>query len=596
MSMNINTNLSSINAQRQLGLNQSGLATSMQRLSSGLRVNSAKDDAAGLAISERMLSQIRGTNQAARNANDGISMLQTAEGASSKVNDMLQRMRELAVQSINFTNSDDDRKALNAEVQQLKAEIDRVGMTSKFNGAVVFDTTRKSAISASGSSSALSSAALELMDKLKNGWLAQVEQVVKEGFGLEARGGMTLDVTFTTFTDGPGNINAMVQSQYRLASADPSSGFGPSTALELQIDMADYPIMPEVDFLQVLTHEMVHAIMGTSESWGEIRSGVAGNQNANNWFIEGVAEFIYGNDQRVANHTLATTVTDDLVNWGSQSLDYASGYTAVRLLDAWLKDVNPSGTGVVGMLQNIHSNSGVTLDAAIQTASGSSQGLNHFLTSVWTTYAANPSASTLLVSTAGGNFDLTNADSGSVTGSDVLGGAATAKSGVATITPTTTADGAMRLFTASWEGDDSSGGSGGGTRLGNILGFQVGANAGQFVYARVGALNVDALDISTLSVDTAAQATGALRQLDAAIDYVSSLRGELGAQMNRFEAVIATLNVMVENTSASRGRIVDADFAIETATLSRTQILQQASTAMVSQANQLPQNVLSLLR
>lgn len=146
MAMGINTNLASINAQRMLSHSSSGLATSMQRLSSGLRVNSAKDDAAGLAIAERMNSQIRGMNQAARNANDGISLLQTAEGATSKVTDMLQRMRELAVQSVNFTNSDQDRKALQAEVQQLKQEIDRVSATTKFNGMFVFGQERHSVL------------------------------------------------------------------------------------------------------------------------------------------------------------------------------------------------------------------------------------------------------------------------------------------------------------------------------------------------------------------------------------------------------------------------------------------------------------------
>ena len=134
MAMTINTNVVSINSQRNLSLSGSSLATSMQRLSSGLRVNSAKDDAAGLAISERMKAQSSGLAVAARNANDGISLAQTAEGALSKVGDMLQRIRELAVQSSNATNSDNDRKAMQAEVSQLISEIDRVAKTSEFNG------------------------------------------------------------------------------------------------------------------------------------------------------------------------------------------------------------------------------------------------------------------------------------------------------------------------------------------------------------------------------------------------------------------------------------------------------------------------------
>ncbi len=137
MSQSINTNVQSLTAQRNLSMSQSSLSTSMQRLSSGLRVNSAKDDAAGLAIAERMSSQVRGMNVAIRNANDSISLAQTAEGAIGKVSEMLQRMRELAVQSSNATNSDDDRANLDAEYTQLGAEIDRTITATKFNGLAI---------------------------------------------------------------------------------------------------------------------------------------------------------------------------------------------------------------------------------------------------------------------------------------------------------------------------------------------------------------------------------------------------------------------------------------------------------------------------
>jgi flagellin len=139
MALTINTNVASLNAQRNLGTSQSNLNKSMQRLSSGLRINSAKDDAAGLAISDRMTSQIRGLNQAARNANDGISLAQTAEGALQESTNILQRIRELAVQSANDTNSTSDRSSLNDEVTQLKSELDRIAVTTSFNGRKVID-------------------------------------------------------------------------------------------------------------------------------------------------------------------------------------------------------------------------------------------------------------------------------------------------------------------------------------------------------------------------------------------------------------------------------------------------------------------------
>ncbi|MBU4395404.1 MAG: flagellin, partial [Proteobacteria bacterium] len=139
MGLTINTNVMSLNAQRNLGTSQSALSKSMQRLSSGLRINSAKDDAAGLAISDRMTSQIRGLNQAGRNANDGISLAQTAEGALQETTNILQRMRELSVQSANDTNSDSDRTSLNAEVTQLKDELNRIADSTKFNGKSLID-------------------------------------------------------------------------------------------------------------------------------------------------------------------------------------------------------------------------------------------------------------------------------------------------------------------------------------------------------------------------------------------------------------------------------------------------------------------------
>lgn len=147
MALTINTNVASLNAQRNLGKSQSSLNTAMQRLSSGLRINSAKDDAAGLGISDRMTSQIRGLNQAVRNANDGISVAQTAEGAMGEITNILQRMRELAVQSANDSNSTEDRNSLQAEVDQLIEEIDRIADTTEFNGTVLLDGNATSSLS-----------------------------------------------------------------------------------------------------------------------------------------------------------------------------------------------------------------------------------------------------------------------------------------------------------------------------------------------------------------------------------------------------------------------------------------------------------------
>ncbi len=312
MGNSVNTNVVALNAQRNLSTSQSSLSMSMQRLSSGLRVNSARDDAAGLAIAERMGAQIKGMNVAVRNANDGISLAQTAEGALGKIGDNLQRMRELAVQSRNATNSDGDRANLQKEFKQLQQEISRTVDGTKFNGTALF---------ASGASTTLS---------------------FQVGAGTDA-------------TD--------------------------------RIDIEG-------------------AVLG---------GGTAGTAT-------------------VVDSTAATATAD-------------------------------------------------------------------------------------LLATVTSNWDGTNGIS--------IGGAA---SGVAT------------------------------------------------------------------NIATTAQIDDAINVIDKALDTINDQRASFGASQNRFEAVISNLQTNIENQTASRGRIVDADFATETANLSRAQILQQAGTAMVAQANQLPQQVLSLLR
>lgn len=570
MGMGINTNLVSLNAQRMLSLSQNGLATSMQRLSSGLRVNSAKDDAAGLAIAERMNSQIRGMNQAARNANDGISLLQTAEGASSKVTDMLQRMRELAVQSANGTNSGDDRKALQAEVSQLQAEIDRVSATTTFNGTYVFGKNRASAV---GNSDANLQATL---DGLQDRWLGQAGKLVQDMYGISG-GGATMKIL--TETNTVGGVAAYVSSS--------SSGNGPGSNISMTVDLADFTSANQPDGGsapyyndRIIAHEMVHAAMATGQSWGKL--SVAASQ----WFVEGTAEFIQGADERVAGDGVNAMITKlektDLEDWQQGSPDYSSGYLAVRYMHAAIQA--EGGNGVQDVIQYLHANNVTLSEAITASSSGAFTNLDNFYTKLQGA-AADATAFQNYI-----GLDLTNADTGAIGGLDADGGAPKTATSVMPDTPAS-AD-LLSGFTLDWGDLLQAKGSG----LGMGLGFQVGANAGDLVFAYTGDLNLGVMDIENLDISTSSGASTALRRLDAAIDYVSSMRGRLGAQMNRFENVISVLNVSSENASAARGRIVDADFAVETANLSRSQILQQAGTAMVAQANQLPQNVLSLLR
>jgi flagellin len=374
----INTNVSSLNAQRNLSNSGTQLSTALQRLSSGLRINSAKDDAAGLAISERFTTQIRGIDQAARNANDGISLSQTAEGAMVEITNNLQRIRELAVQSRNATNSSSDRAALNTEAQQLKSEIDRVAGQTSFNGVKLLD----------GSFS---------------------NQVFQVG----ANQGETITIASIT------NSN--------------SSSLGTFT-----------------------------------------RASVTG--------------------------AAATTFT------GVTAGDLTVNGISVGAVAADTSATERAG-GVRDAINSVSDQTGV--------------------------YAVNDTATTVtLVST-----------SAAIT-VGLAGTATTATTGL----------------------------TAGATALASNTGFA-------------------ALDISTTAgADTAMQA------MDAALASINNGRAELGAIQNRFGSVVANLQTTSENLSASRSRIRDTDFAKETAELTRTQILQQAGTAMLAQANQVPQNVLSLLR
>ena len=402
MPQTINTNISSLTAQRNLNMSQTSLATSMQRLSSGLRVNSAKDDAAGLAIAERMNTQVRGLNVAARNANDGISLAQVAEGALGKLGEMLQRVRELAVQASNATNSADDRKALQAEVIQLRDEIDRVAKNTSFNGQKLLD----------GSFSAST-------------------------FQVGANSGET--ITVAALTD---------------ASAD------------------------------------------------------------------GLSKVVYGTES-IATGTSGEITTLTAITGGALAISV--GGVAYSMAD-------------IGMARTAEERMGQVVEAINRRTSD---------TGVVAFMKASPTVADAYVL----EFRSSKLD---VTGSAMA----------VTATGFTLASTGFDAAALDIANDDSA----------------------------------SAVGIDRLSIETVEDAWLALKNIDDALNQVNGARATLGAVQSRFENAVANIMVQSENTAAARGRIMDADFALETANLSRAQILQQAGTAMVAQANQLPQQVLQLLQ
>ncbi len=416
MAQVINTNTMSLNAQRNLSASGASLSTTIQRLSSGSRINSAKDDAAGLAISERFGTQIRGIDVAIRNANDGISLAQTAEGSLNEIGNNLQRIRELSVQSANATNSASDRKALQAEVTQLVSEIDRVAKQSDFNGTKLLDGS----------------------------FTSQLFQV-----GANASQGIAIDKIVNAKADSLGSAKFATAHEATALTGDAAKAAANTTYTGLQITVAG----------------------------------------------EGV--------ELTADEAKTYDIGDISVKEGES------------IAAATVSAINGK-IGETGVYAEITKEGGITL------------------TSV----------------KAGQQFAL------------------------------------------------AYGGDPGTLPEGNATATADAATLGLAGDATGGTIEADAAGstLKDLSITSAAGAQQALDIVDKALESINNSRADLGAIQNRFTSVVANLQTSTENLSASRSRIKDTDFAKETAELTRTQILQQAGTAMLAQANQVPQNVLSLLR
>jgi flagellin len=470
MSQTINTNISSLTAQRNQSRTQDDLATAIARLSSGLRINSAKDDAAGLAISERMTAQINGLNQAARNANDGISLAQVADGGLSGVNDALQRMRQLAVQSANSTNSASDRAALQQEVSQLQAEIDRVATQTQFNGLNLLDGT-----------------------------------FAAQQFQVGPNAGQTITVSSI--------------ASARTSSLGQYAGFNQTNA--------------SIGTASDTTQATTVTVGGATISLGTIATDAKAIANA----ISAT---------NVAGLTASANATS--VAAGTQALTATAAGTAtitVNGLDIAVNNAlgNPT-TNRANAVAAINAQSAVTGVTATDTGSGvaltASDGRNVTLAfNAGTALGATIADFGLnAAATYGGTINLTYQAPSGVTGSVVFAGA----------------------------------------------------------YGATDAIAATGTAVSAIDVSTVNGANAALSAIDAALTQVNSSRAALGAIQNRFSSTISNLTTASENLTASRSRIQDADFAAETANLARDQVLQQAGTAMIAQANQLPQQVLQLLK
>jgi len=483
----INTNISALSAQSSLRRTSIDSSTSMERLSTGIRINSAKDDAAGLAISTRMTANIRGMAAAIRNSNDGISLTQTAEGSLSAIQNNLQRIRELAVQSANSGNSQSDRNSLNLEAQQMITEIDRVAANAAFNGSKLLDGSFK-------------------------------DKEFQVGAGNDSSDRITLSIgsakAATLGTVGATSTStasaALVNSTGALLAGDVAiKGFAISASVSDGISYADANASAIAKSNAVNASSALTGITAKAEANAKTSGTITGTTAVASGTLS-VNGIDIGGLEAVAN---ATERTDQLV----AAINAVSAQTGVTAL-------NTSNTVVMAAAD------GRNITTQLSVSSGGIAGFDTVTTA----------------STALAKYKLSS------------------NSGDTSVVATGTVAGLLKMGITS------------------PISLSTTSISGQ---------TVTSVDISSQS-----GAQRALNILDSAIDTITNSRANLGAYQNRFEAAISNLETTSTNLQASRSRILDTDYAKETTNLAKAQIVQQAATAMLAQANQSSQSVLALLK
>nr|WP_197722201.1 flagellinolysin [Sulfuriflexus mobilis] len=574
----VSTNIASLNSQRNLNRSQSQLGVSLQRLSSGLRINSAKDDAAGLAISERMTTQIRGMKQARTNINDAISMMQTSEGALTEVSNLFQRGRELAVQAANATNSQTDRAAIQLEIDQLLSEVDRITSTADFNSVKLFgggDT----AVTYDPASTGLTPDQERVLESLKISWLEQSESLVSQYLGITASN-VDLDIIFDTDT---GAADAYVTT----SGSTVELHLNTDTFLAVMNAQGDWPNQP-LDNL--IAHEVVHAVMVATTSLGTNPGAMP------KWFSEGVAEFLPGGDLRLDNVLNSGASAADVIaeldniqgsNWNTTDIQYAAAYTATRILHDEII-AGGQADGVKHLTQWLAADNTRTLNDYFSTVLQPAKGgdVNYADANAFIDNVVQAGGAAYIGGLTLNNLD----DTGGIGGGEADGGGRDTSY-------TGSVPDIANLSNDPLAGFNESFPTGSRAILlssTQTLQFQVGANVGETIDVSLVGINAGNLGVS--DVDLTTNATQALGKFDVALDAINTERARLGATQNRLETAAASLETSIENNSAARSRIRDADFAEETAALTRSQILQQAGVAILQQANSLPQLALSLLQ
>ena len=688
MSMVIGTNVASLSAQRQIGMAVRDQGEAMERLSSGKRINSAKDDAAGLGISNSMTSQIRGLDQAVRNANDGISMIQTAEGALDQTTNILQRMRELSVQSANGTyNDSENRASLDAEFKQLLAEIDRIAENTEFNGQTLLNGDQKNgvAIQVGDQSNQTVKFEIDAMDTKSLGMgstsvdvvgteinMTASSTAISVGFndvmingqsivlagGNDITADTSMDELVSAVNDNVNGVSASLIASAEVATTGDGNIAG-TDEISVTLTMAD-------DTQQVFAvrdaNNLTDIVDKLNEAGGGAFTASVSDEGKMVVTAEGVSSVIVGDETNALSAATATSVTSalaltsdngdpitvergstgtftDLLALGMQESTVAgtlegAGITAVSTV--WgvgdvavngvvVDEVSIAGTAgslltKVDAINAISDQTGVRAETYVTaelgnitfTAQSDKIEINGVVISGGSSLSNlaaainEESSSTGITATVSGQVIQLQGNTASMT----LGYASSATEptlSAATLVTIQGTTGAVSGFSATSSTFAATGASTtvyGGLKMtsesGNPISIELGTAGSAEEHGFMEANNVGSstggTSISKLSIDSASNAQKSIDVIDEAINTVNSQRGELGAINNRLEFSVDNLQSVSQQTSAARSRIVDADFAKESASLSRAQVLQQAGTAMLAQANQSPNHVLSLLQ
>jgi flagellin len=698
MALVINTNVASLNAQRQLMNSGNSLDRATERLSSGARINSAKDDAAGLAIANRMTSQVRGLDQAIRNANDGVSLIQTAEGALSESTNILQRMRELSVQSANGIYTAGDRKTLDAEVKQLVSELDRIAKTTSFNGQNLLDGKLgkidlqvgssanqtislkvpamdaktlgmgSTSVDLMGGASAINS--LTLTDVLREGSVMINGQSIIKGidtFDGAGTGATNSDQALLDHINK--NVNGVTASTYAVATATTAGDGvltsaekvvvtltnldGTTSAIDIGGGASGTASLSElVDKMNAAGGGKFSASIGddgkvsiSAENVSSVgitdAGGALGTISAtSNARI--VIKADNGDPVTVTRGSIGTLAQLSFLGFRENDSagtveGYAAGNGNLAAGDLKINGVavpatttdqtaaNPALAAKVAAINSVSTETGVSattftsmvLDfgkASLATLVGGDVGLN----GVDVTITAG--SATLTMADLAKNFNDKTDQTGvtaTVSGTRLILEGSVSK---ITLGPDAATSTAAAVTTALTDGTNLVQFGSGNTALADVGdattlalgGIKLSSNNGNPISVEhkdaaartlTGLLDSNIATggsfgtaISSISIDTQANAQKAIKVIDNALTTINDVRSELGAVNNRLDFTVSNLANISEKTSSARSRIVDADFAAETANLSRSQVLQQAASAMLAQSNARPQQVLSLLR